>query len=167
MDPTAPAEPPLDLPEDDICRSSDPELSAANLAALQEEIHEMENPNFAAQKLKVRELYDRGVPFFTKSAMKELKDQIDAVNSMAENGRSTDGQKFVFSSIMGQTVERAVMKGLTHSRQFGKEKVLYVLLFELELSQAHSCTSLGIKPLLNLTLTTASNRVYYTLPTNL
>lgn len=167
MEPTAPTEPPLDLPGDDVCRSSDPELSAANLAALQEEIHEMENPNFAAQKLKVRELYDRGVPFFTKSAMKELKDQIDAVNAMAENGRSTDGQQFVFSSITGQTVERAVMKGLTHSRQFGKEIVLYVLLSELKPSQAHLCMSLGIRPLLYLTLTTASNRVCYTPHTNL
>lgn len=146
MDPTESTEQPSDLPEDAICRSSDPELSAANLAALQEEIHKMENPNFAAQKLKVRELFDRGVPFFTKSAMKELKDQIDAINSMTENGRSTDGQKFVFSSITGQTVERAVMKGLTHSRHFGKEKVLYVFYpsldrhgFSVTLAHAHPC----------------------------
>lgn len=126
MDPAESTEQSLDLPEHAVCRSSDPELSTANLAALQEEIQKMENPNFTAQKLKVRELFDRGVPFFTKSAMKELKDQIDAINSMTENGRSTDGQKFVFPSITGQTVERPVMKGLTHSRHFGKERVMYV-----------------------------------------
>lgn len=106
--------------------NSDPELSTANLAALQEEILEMENPNFAAQKLKVRELFDGGVPFFTKPAMEDLKAQIEAIKAMVENGRPTDGQKFVFLSITGQTVERAVMKGLTQSRQFGKETVMYV-----------------------------------------
>lgn len=106
--------------------NSEPELSTANLAALQEEILEMENPNFAAQKLKVRELFDGGVPFFTKAAMKDLKAQIEAIRTMVENGRSTDGQKFVCLSITGQTVERAVMKGLTQSRQFGKETVMYV-----------------------------------------
>lgn len=106
--------------------NSEPELSTANLAALQEEILEMENPNFAAQKLKVRELFDGGVPFFTKAAMTDLKAQIEAIKTMVENGRPTDGQKFVFLSITGQTVERAVMKGLTQSRQFGKETVMYV-----------------------------------------
>lgn len=127
MNPTSPTEPPpLEPPEDAVSRSGDQELSATNLAALQEEILRMEKPSFAVQKLKVRELFDRGVPFFTKPAIKKLKDQIDTIKSMAENGRSTDGQKFVFSSITGQTVERAVLKGLTQSRQFGKEKVLYV-----------------------------------------
>ncbi|KAL2285753.1 hypothetical protein FJTKL_07483 [Diaporthe vaccinii] len=84
----------------------------------------MEEPGFALQKLKVRELFDRSVPFFTKSAIKKLKDQLDTIKSMAESGRSTDGQKFVFSSITGQTIERAVLKNLTRSVQFGKEKVL-------------------------------------------
>ncbi|KKY32456.1 hypothetical protein UCDDA912_g07591 [Diaporthe ampelina] len=84
----------------------------------------MENPNFVAQKLKVRELFDRGVPFFTKSALEKLKDQMDSIKSMAGSGRSTDGQKFVFSSITGQKVERPVLKGLAQSRQFGKETVL-------------------------------------------
>lgn len=126
MDPTAPTDPTLGLPEDYVRLTKEWALKPANLAALQEEIHEMENPSFAAEKAKVRELYDRGVPFFTKSALKELKDQMDAVNSMAEKGRSTDGQKFVFSSITGQKVERGVMKGLRNSRQFGKDKVRYV-----------------------------------------
>lgn len=128
MEPTAATGPPLEPPEDAVPRSSDPEpeLSAANLAALQEDIHKMENPNFVAQKLKVRELFDRGVPFFTKSALEKLKDQMDSIKSMAGSGRSTDGQKFVFSSITGQKVERPVLKGLAQSRQFGKETVLYV-----------------------------------------
>jgi len=107
-------------------RDSDSELSTANLAALQEEIHRMECPNLAARKQKARELFDNGIPFFTKPAMKYLKAQIEAIKAMAENGRSTDGQKFVFLSITGQTIERAVMKGLTQSRQFGKETVMYV-----------------------------------------
>lgn len=126
MNPTSSTGPPSEPPGDAVSRSGEPELSTANLAALQDEIHGMENPNFAAQKLKVRELFDRGVPFFTKPALKELKDQIDTIKFMAEHGRSTDGQKFVFSSITGQTVERAVLKGLARSRQFGKETVLYV-----------------------------------------
>lgn len=127
MDSTTPTDQPPETPEDAVPRnSSDPELSTENLAALQEDILRMEHPSFAAQKLKVRELFDRGVPFFTKSAMKKLKDQIDAIKSMTESGRSTDGQKFVFSSVTGQTVERAVLRGLTRSRQFGKETVMYV-----------------------------------------
>lgn len=125
MDSTTPTNQSPETPEDAVSRSSsDPELSTKNLAALQEDILKMEHPNFAAQKLKVRELFDRGVPFFTKSAMKKLKDQIDAIKSMAESGRSTDGQKFVFSSVTGQTVERAVLRGLTRSRHFGKETVM-------------------------------------------
>lgn len=165
---------PLEPPKDAVPPSGGQELSAANLAVLQEEIlrqekirkeeeiltpeeilrreeflrkekilkqeadlrkreyfrqeeilrMEEEEPRLALQKLKVRELFDRGVPFFTKPAIKKLKDQLDTIKSMAESGRSTDGQKFVFSSITGQTVERAVLKNLTQSVQFGKEKVL-------------------------------------------
>lgn len=148
MNPTSPTEPPLEPPEDAVSRSGEQELSAANLAALQEEILRMEKPNFALQKMKVRELFDRGVPFFTKSAIKKLKDQIDTIKSMAENGRSTDGQKFVFSSITGQTVERPVLKGLTQSRQFGKETVLYVFIASaLGISPSESpCSIIPIQP---------------------
>lgn len=112
------------------CSSSDTgdtELTMVNLAALQEDIHRMENPNFDVQKQTVRELFDRGIPFFTRPAMEQLKGQIDAIKSMVMKGESTDGQKFVVLSITGQTVERAVLKGLAQSRQLGNETVLYVL----------------------------------------
>lgn len=126
MDPTASTGPPLEPPEDDISPSGDRELSAENLAALQEDIHKMENPNFACQKLKVRELFNRGVPFFTKSELENVKDQLNTIKSMVESGRSIAGQKFVLSSITGQTVERPVPEWLIRPRQFGKETVLYV-----------------------------------------
>ncbi|KAK2596440.1 hypothetical protein N8I77_013330 [Diaporthe amygdali] len=122
---TLPSENPLKPPEAAVPNIKEPDLSVENLAALQEDIHRMENPNFAVQKQKVREMFERGVPFFTRSAMEQLKHQIDSIKSMNENGESTDGQKFVFSSVTGQRVERAVLKGLTRSRHFGQEKVLY------------------------------------------
>ncbi|KAI3393355.1 hypothetical protein diail_4436 [Diaporthe ilicicola] len=96
----------------------------ANLAALQESIHGVENPGFAVQKQTVRELFDSGIPFFTRPALEHLRDQLDAIKSMVKNGEPTDGQKFVFLSVTGQTVERAVLRELTRARKFGNETVV-------------------------------------------
>lgn len=118
---------PLTQPITAVARTRDPDLIIANPAAPQDEMENniMENPNVAAlEKRKVQRLFDRGVPFFTKRDMKTLQDQIEAAKNL--NEESTTGQKFIFTSVTGRTIERAVMKRLSESQQLGNKEGRYV-----------------------------------------
>lgn len=116
---------PLTQPITAVARTRDPDLVIANPAAPPDEMENniMENPNVTAlEKRKVQRLFDRGVPFFTKRDMADLQAQIEA----AKNDESAASQNFIFTSVTGRTIERAVMKRLLESRRIGNEKERYV-----------------------------------------
>lgn len=115
-----------------VTYTSDPDPVVANPAAplAQDDMSNiMESPNFAALEMrKVQRLFERGVPLFTKRDMEDLRDQIEA----SKKEGSTASQKFIFKSVTGRNIERAVVKGLSLSRRLGNKE-----------GRCVSCSSVG------------------------
>lgn len=77
-----------------------------------------ETPTMDEAKARIDELYESGVPFFSKSTIREIWDQFKA--------QPAAGDKIIFKDLTGATLECEVKLGKSQMMRSGDQKMEHV-----------------------------------------